>query len=401
MGIQDDGNGTPPDSRERESILVVDDEAPIRGLLARALGDSCGEVFVASSGEEALRVFEERHPGVVISDIRMPGMGGLDLLRELRRRDPDAEVILITGFGEMGDAVEAIRHGASDFIAKPFDLALVEHAVAKSLERRRLKAASRDYTRRLEEEVRRRTEELVRANRQLERLAKTREEFLTLIAHELKTPLAGMGLAELALEDIGNLDLEGIAECLHGILEAFRRIHRFSDRALLYSRLLSGEPRAAERVDFAALVVAEVDRARPAAEAGRITVCFEPPETPLEIEGDPDLLRFVVRALLENAIKFNVRGGTVWVRLEATPTGFLFSVRDTGVGIAPEAREVIFQPLASADIAHHHAGTGLSLAISRLVAASHGMSLECASEGIGRGSTFTLTCGRVAGSPGS
>ncbi|MCU0610404.1 MAG: hybrid sensor histidine kinase/response regulator [Candidatus Eisenbacteria bacterium] len=373
-------------------ILVVDDEPQIRALLAHFLRRRFATVIEGATGTEGLRLFREHSPGVVISDLRMPEMGGLDLLKALRDADPEVEVILITGFGEMDDAVSALRHGASDFIAKPFDLVLVEHAVSRCVERRRFKAMARDYTRRLEGEVRRRTEELVAANRELEKLGRTREDFLTLIAHELRTPLAGMGLAELALEEIGSLSREEIADLLQGILQSFRRIHEFSERALLYSRLMSGADVGHHApINFAALVADEVARLSPRiAEAG-LSVQWNP-AAELPIEGDRDHLRFLVRALLDNAVKHNQPGGSLDVRLLATDGGgFVFTVTDTGLGLAADAVESIFEPFAAPDVLHRRSGTALSLAIGRLISQRHAMQLACASAGPGHGATFTLT----------
>lgn len=374
------------------TILVVDDEAPIRALLVRLLSGSGGRVVEASCGAEALAAYSAYRPDVVISDIRMPGMDGLALLRAIHAADPDAEVILITGFGEMEDTVAALRYGASDFIAKPFDLAFIEHSVRRCVERRRLKALERDYTRRLEEEVRARTEELVRANEELARLGKTREDFLALIAHGLRSPLAGMGLAEIALDEINALSREQIADYLRGILESFRRLHLFSERALLYSRLMAGAGvHKKPGVDFAAIVREGVSAAREGAAEAGLVLTERCTLGPLAIEGDQKLLRFLVGALLDNAIRHNRPGGSVHVELERFGKGFVFSVADTGKGIEPAELRGVFEPLAAVDVLHHRTGTALSLAICRLVARAHGMEIACQSQGVGRGATFAVT----------
>lgn len=372
-------------------VLVVDDEPQVRGLLVRFLSGLGLCVREASSADEALAVIREEPFDVVISDIRMPGRDGFSLMRDVRAKDPDAEVILITGFGEMEDAVRALREGASDFIAKPFDLALVEHAVRRSAERRHLRALAKEYTLRLEREVEQRTKELREANEQLARLSTTREHFLTLIAHELKTPLAGMGLAQMALEEIDTLGREEICDYLRGILEAFRRLHRFSEAALLYSRLASGAMvLSPEPVDLADLVTRELDRCTERAGLLGLQISWERPPHPVEVQASAQLLGFTVRALLDNAVKYNHPGGRVEVGLEAVQGRFCLTVRDTGHGIRPEEKDLLFQPLAGVDVMHRRAGTGLSLAISALVAKAHGMELECASEGEGKGATFTL-----------
>ena len=100
-------------------ILVIDDEQPtlkMFALILTALGHS---PVTASSGEEGLRLFDDAHPDVVLTDIKMPGMDGMDVLRSLKEADPRCEVIVITGHGDVDLAIEALHLDATDFINKP------------------------------------------------------------------------------------------------------------------------------------------------------------------------------------------------------------------------------------------------------------------------------------------
>jgi len=121
--------------RAKETILVVDDEAGPRESL-RMILKPCYEVHTAADGREALHLIQCKDIDVVTLDLNMPGLSGIDVLKEIIKLKPDTEVIVITGYGTLKNAQEAIRFGAGDFISKPFNVADVISIVGKSFERR-------------------------------------------------------------------------------------------------------------------------------------------------------------------------------------------------------------------------------------------------------------------------
>ncbi|MFO8061240.1 MAG: response regulator [Bacillota bacterium] len=104
----------------RPVILVVDDEINIRKTVARALGKEQYDVKTAVNGEEALTMIEEQVPDIILLDMKMPGMDGLEVLRQLRERKARSKVVIITAYGTVDNAVEAMKLGAVDFLQKPF-----------------------------------------------------------------------------------------------------------------------------------------------------------------------------------------------------------------------------------------------------------------------------------------
>ena len=118
------------------AILIVDDEFGPRESL-RMILKPLYEVYTASDGQEALRVISEREIDVVTLDLNMPGLSGIEVLKEIKKLRPDAEVIVITGYGSLGNASEAIRLGAGNFISKPFNVSEIISAVVRAIERRR------------------------------------------------------------------------------------------------------------------------------------------------------------------------------------------------------------------------------------------------------------------------
>ncbi|UCC84348.1 MAG: sigma-54-dependent Fis family transcriptional regulator [Gemmatimonadota bacterium] len=125
------------------SLLIVDDDPRIRTSLARALGDERTEVRTAEDGERALALLDEESAGVVLADLKMPGMSGLDLLRLLRQRMPDVDVILMTAYEDLPTVAEAMREGAADFLVKPLDLHQLRRVLDRAFEDRAAREAAR------------------------------------------------------------------------------------------------------------------------------------------------------------------------------------------------------------------------------------------------------------------
>lgn len=121
-------------------ILLVDDEPSLRLTVGDALADAGHQVTKAADGLEAMGVLEHRSFDLVISDIRMPGADGMTLFRKIRSDAPDTDVILVTAYGEVRDAVEALRAGALDYLTKPFDLDELLVRVGRIAEQRSLRA---------------------------------------------------------------------------------------------------------------------------------------------------------------------------------------------------------------------------------------------------------------------
>lgn len=152
-----------------ERILIVDDEELICRILARRLikeGYSCA---TAHDGKEALNLFYTERFSLIISDIKMPEMDGLDLLRTVKAADPGMMVVMVTAYPDIDMAVEAVRLGAYDFILKPADLDLVVLSVKKALEKKRLLEELEAYHKNLEKLVEERTSKLQEAYRVLKK----------------------------------------------------------------------------------------------------------------------------------------------------------------------------------------------------------------------------------------
>ena len=146
-------------------ILLVDDEPDIRDALDLYLSHMGYSVIQAETGESALRLFKAGRTAIVLSDIKMPGMDGIELLREIKKEAPDTEVIMITGHGDMDLAIECLQHDATDFITKPFHDDALEVALKRAKEKMSMRRQIREHTENLEHLVAEKTEQLLEAER--------------------------------------------------------------------------------------------------------------------------------------------------------------------------------------------------------------------------------------------
>ncbi len=133
------------------TLLIIDDDAVVRASLAAYLEDSGFQVLQAENGLHGLQVFRDKNPDLVICDLRMPQVDGLELIRRIAELESDTPVIVVSGAGVMGDAVEALRLGAADYLIKPLeDLAVLEHSVRRALDRSSLRQENQRYRETLE-----------------------------------------------------------------------------------------------------------------------------------------------------------------------------------------------------------------------------------------------------------
>lgn len=152
-------------------LLIIDDDPVVRESVSVYLEDSGFAVHEAEDGFQGLEMFRKNKPDVLLLDLRMPGLDGLDVLAKVHREDHNVPVIVITGVGVLQDAVTAIRHGAFDFVTKPItDLSVLEHSVQNALRQTRLQRENQAYRTHLEQEVSAKTQTLEERTRELEKI---------------------------------------------------------------------------------------------------------------------------------------------------------------------------------------------------------------------------------------
>lgn len=190
-------------------LLLVDDEAGIRKVVGIALADMGHTVLEAASGDEALEVFQRHNPPVVLTDVRMPGMDGLELLRRIKELSPHTEVILVTGHGDLDMAIAGLKLDACDFIAKPAGQDVLEISLKRATDRIEQRNKLKQYTDNLEAMVREQADRLV----QLERRTAARQ------AVEGMAQIMG-GLAG----EVGELGMFNSLPCMVSIQDRDQRV---------------------------------------------------------------------------------------------------------------------------------------------------------------------------------
>lgn len=189
------------------TILTIDDEDVIRRSFQAYLEDSGFRVLQAQNGRIGLDVFREHHPDIILVDLRMPEMDGLEVLATVVREAPEVPIIVVSGTGMIQDAIEALRLGAWDYVLKPVeDLGILEHSVRRALERTKLIKENKAYRENLENLVRRRTSELHDRTLQLE---ETNQRLHTEIDERKVAEAKYRSIFENAIEGIFQVNHQG------------------------------------------------------------------------------------------------------------------------------------------------------------------------------------------------
>lgn len=361
-------------------ILVVDDEPGMREGCRRILSAEGFEVETAEDGRAGLDLFlARRNFDAVLVDLKMPRMGGLELVEHIRRHDPEALLLVITAYAAIETAVEATKRGAYGYIPKPFTPDELLLPVRHGLERRALAVEAR----RLRQERERHRQELEKA----------RFTFLSMVAHELRSPLAAIeGCLDAVLASAQSLSQEDRA-LLDRALRRAGALRRMAGDMLSLTALQAGNfiLRRERLAPDALLREALAAHETAAAEKG-LTLHLERSDGPPEIEADHDALRCVLSNLIDNAIKYTPAGGRVNVSVRHEGNSAVFQVADTGIGMSDDEQTHAFDEFFRArnPASASTPGTGLGLALVRRIVELHGGSVALKSAP-DAGSTFTIS----------
>ncbi|MEA3339837.1 MAG: ATP-binding protein [Chloroflexota bacterium] len=342
-------------------ILVVDDETGIRFFLKDALAQEGHHVVTVDSGEAALERIATETFDLAIVDLKMKGVGGLEVLAALRQQSPDTPAIVLTAYASLETAVEAIRQGAHDYLFKPCTMTELQESVRTGLLERRRKLGEH-----------------------------SRAKFISDASHELRAPIANIML------DLDLLERSMPAECTNHMDVLKQETDRMTDlveNILTLSRLEADEIEMEfTPQDFNALVEPIAAAHRPRAVAANLELIFEPDEALPPMHVEPNQLSQVVTNLVTNAINYTPAGQVrVSTHLDAERGRACLQVQDTGMGIAPEDMPRLFERFYRGWRATNStvSGTGLGLAIVKEIVDLHGGEIEVESQ-VDEGSTFKV-----------
>ena len=369
-----------------KTILLVDDEAGIRRVLGIALSDMGYRVFTAENGVEALKIFKKARPLIVLTDIKMPEMDGIELLRHIKRSSPDTEVILITGHGDMDLAIKSVKYEATDFVTKPINDEVLEIALNRALERITMRQKLNDYTQNLEQLVLDKTRKLIEA----ERLAAVGETVAGL-SHAIKNITGGLTGGAFVLEKGIELDdkkyLTQGWEMIKGNVD---KITNLSMDLLNYAKATDLNIQPCDPRHPAQEVV---DLMRPRAQELGIELVSDFSQNLNLCQFDSDLICRCLLNLVTNAIDAcrnsdpDAADQMVTVRVnKARGWGVEYQVLDNGCGMNAATQKNIFKRFFSTKGSE---GTGIGLMITKKIIDEHNGVIKVESRE-GAGSKFFI-----------
>ncbi|HRL11174.1 MAG TPA: hybrid sensor histidine kinase/response regulator [Aggregatilineales bacterium] len=403
------------------TILYIDDDPNSLRLVQRTLSAEGIEVLTAERGLAGIDLARRHVPALVLVDINLPDLTGVDITAALRADERFAAVPIVALTAQGRDSREwemAFGAGLSGYIVKPIDVEALPGQVKAYLEGARdavdsaalasgQKRYAGDVVGRLEQRIR----ELEGVNRELRHLDHMKDVFIEITAHELRTPLTVLyGYSRLFEQFPGIKSLAAadgqVRDLLKGMDDAIARMQRVVQEIVTVSRIMTDQiDLALAPTNLRALVEKAVRSFDAALALRRLTIRYDVNDFPAAIKADGDLLYLVLINLLSNAIKYTPDGGRVTLNAQHTQDTLVFTVTDTGIGIDPAQHGRIFEPFhtTAGDVSRHSTsktayqggGIGLGLAICKGIIEAHGGQISVASPGHDPealpGSTFTVT----------
>ncbi len=372
---------------ETAKILVIEDEAEVRESYKDMFALFGHEVEAVSNGREGLSLINKTDYDVVVTDLNMPEMDGLEVLRYIKKRKPYIEVIVITGFATLENAIQAMKVGAYDYFTKPVDIDHVRIVLTKCIQQIRSK---------------RENEELRSLNEQLKALNELKDKFITITNHELRTPITVLkGYIELLdyfLRENGNQDvgdaLEVATETMSELVGIVEQMHDMS--SFDYGKKIFNMT----EIDIQQLLTTIYKEMKIFFDQREIGLDMNVQGPPVIVEGDLKRIKRSIRELIQNALKFTPEKGRVEVHYsvnESSGKCFL-RVIDSGIGIPRSKQQLVFEPFYEIqDVMNHMSsktafmggGIGLGLTLAKEVVESHQGTLLLESEEK-KGSTFII-----------
>lgn len=355
-----------------DKILIIDDEEGMRDSCSQALRRLGFQVASSPDGSDGLEQVTAFKPDLILLDLKMPGLSGMEVLERVRQIAPDTIVIVITGYPTIESAVEAIKKGAYDFLPKPFKNEELKVIVQRGIERRSLiieSALLREEKKRLE------------------------KSFMSMLSHQMRSPLSNIQqYFEVILQGFAG----GITEKQREILEKQKNnvdtLLKLIESWLNLARIDKDVVKKnLEPVNVSSIFRRVESDSGPLAARENVTLAFNSLEELPEIRGIPMLLEEAFKNIVNNGIKYNRPGGTVSVSGRANKSFIDIVISDSGTGISEENLPFIFDEFFRADTGSQplKTGFGLGLAITRKIIDAHGGSIHVTSDP-GRGTSFTV-----------
>lgn len=389
-------------------VLTIDDDQAVRESLANFLEDFGYEVLQAGDGQQGLEVFAANRPDLILVDLRMPCMDGLQVLARVQELSPQTPIMVISGAGDIRDVVEALRRGAWDYLVKPIqDMNILLHSVETCLERARLQRQNLEYQQSLEESL----EKLHRTQKEMIQSAKMAAlgDLVAGVAHEVNTPIGvSVTAASFLSERTRQLrDLYGKGEMKRSDLEKYLALAEESSGSVL-----SNLERAAELVQSFKKVAADqsseekrVFEMKNYLEQILLSLRPQFKRTPHQVRMDcpdglildsyPGAIMQIITNLIMNSLIHGFadgRPGEISIKVEPAGENVMLTYRDTGVGMDREQKERIYDPFYTTTRGSGGTGLGMNIVYNLVTQTLKGSIMLETSPG--QGAVFMLTLPR-------
>ncbi|MBI5623130.1 MAG: hybrid sensor histidine kinase/response regulator [Elusimicrobia bacterium] len=370
----------------KAKVLVCDDEKNMRDTIRDNLEDAGYEVTEVATGPAAVAAAGKGAFDVILMDYKLmdpagkESMTGIEAIKQIRMRDTESQILMLTGHASLDIAVQSIQESVYDFIQKPVDIDYLKRRIGQATDKLRL-----------QRENKRLIEELRQKNSELSSLNDMKSKFMSMASHDLSNALMTLQVSFEMLSSTLVPDAEQKKRMTY-ISSGINQIRRLVEDLVDWASIEQGKFRL-EKDWFspAALVEEIVIGPQGRAAARGLSLKAQVNGSLPMVLADRRRISQVINNLLENAIRHTMKGGSVTLAVEAKGRDALFSVRDTGEGIAPEDHEKIFQSFCQGSSQQERGRLGLGLSISKEIVESHGGAISVASPGPGKGATFSFT----------
>ncbi|MGD9412916.1 MAG: hybrid sensor histidine kinase/response regulator [Desulfobacterales bacterium] len=362
-----------------KKILLVDDEKDIREILHLSLADMGYQVLEAEDGNKALRIFQKAQPAIVMTDIKMPNMDGIELLQQIKRENPETEVIMITGHGDMDLAIKSLKYEATDFITKPINVNVLEIALKRACDRIITRQQLKEYTESLEILIREKTE--------LQDHLSSLGLMISSISHGIKGLLTGLDGGMYMLEQGFAKGNQGeIEEGWEIVKQMVERIRKMVLDILFYAKERDMRWERIDALSFAEEVAKVVE---PKIKSAGIAFEKNFDLKIGELEINAGYVHSALLNILDNAADACARDNSkqkhkITFEVKQDKGHIIFDIADNGIGMDDETRAKIFTPFFSLK---GEKGTGLGLFISNKIIQQHGGEIIVKSK-LGQGTRF-------------
>jgi signal transduction histidine kinase len=374
----------------KDRLLVIDDELGPRESL-RFLFKETYDVTCADSVDKGVAALKENPPDCIITDIKMPGKTGIQGLKEIRAIDKQVSIIMLTGFGSLETAQEAIRHGATDYLKKPFDTEEIREIVAGYVQRTKInrkQAAATDHLENLTTQL----QEQLNAKEKLASLGEESSEFV----HDLGNPLSVInGYVQILIKDIKDKKIQG-KELNVGYLEQIEKsVSRCRDMLTLWRERSKRADSSIKRLSLGDLVTEVAGNAKTLAMGKSAKVNMTPGPADCLIEGDNVQIFRSIQNIVGNAIEaLPASGGVINICWRIDGGRALVEVEDNGGGFPPD--KIADLQTKYYTTKGESGGMGLGLFITKNIVEAHGGSLILANNAAGTGAIVTLAFPRLS-----